>query len=512
MLVAALAAFPLLHFLWDWSQGFDHLLVQYLADDAFYYFEISRHPPEFNHGIPTSGFHPLYVLLIAPLHQMLSYEYAVPLSLLVLVLANCACVVAVHRLLASYWSEPLPLLCATAWALNGKMYSLAMTGVETILAVLGVLLVLLQHARLVRDGIENAPASRYAALGALVGATFLARMDSPLVLAPFITLLVLQALRRGLLVRVGALVGALAAVSLPWLVFMRVGTGSFFPTSGLALRVLAGIDGVFASQRLIQKSLIQFITRFGEFLTTTDVAHGVAALGLLAFAAGVGAVFLARSSRLRDREFARFCALLFVGLACWSSYYVLFQAGFRRWYFAYVGLAVFALLLPLALSALYRIPALARSRVSVAVILVGIVSLLARPAPTAPQEYDKFRAALAADAILTRENPPGRIGSFNAGVYNYFMSRDVINLDGVVNPEALEALRSDTLADYIEAKGIGILIEHDLGQARHVKQITREQGIELERWIDLTQYYPGYQGHYAKRTYLWKIRRARRTN
>jgi hypothetical protein len=306
LLVGAIAAFPLLHFLWDWSQGFDHLLFQYLADDAFYYFEISRHPPEFNHGIPTSGFHPLYALLIAPLHQTLSYEYAVPLSLLVLVLANCTCVVAVHRLLAAYWSEPLPLLCATAWALNGKMYSLVMTGVETILAVLGVLLVLLQHARLAREGIENAPTSRYAALGALVGATFLARMDSPLVLAPFVTLLGLQALRRGLLVRAAALVGAAAVVALPWLVFMRVSTGSFFPTSGSALRVLAGIDGLFASQRLIQNSLIQFIPRFGEFLTTTDVAHGVAALGLLTLVAGVGAVLLAHSSAPRNRELVRF--------------------------------------------------------------------------------------------------------------------------------------------------------------------------------------------------------------
>ena len=36
----------------------------------------------------------------------------------------------------------------------------------------------------------------------------------------------------------------------------------------------------------------------------------------------------------------------------------------------------------------------------------------------------------------------------------------------------------------------------------------REQGLELTRWIDLTQHYPAYQGRYAKRTWLWKIRRA----
>jgi hypothetical protein len=45
-----------------------------------------------------------------------------------------------------------------------------------------------------------------------------------------------------------------------------------------------------------------------------------------------------------------------------------------------------------------------------------------------------------------------------------------------------------------------------------LKPIIRKHGIELERWVDLTEHYPGYRGHYAKRTYLWKIRRARRTN
>ena len=79
-------------------------------------------------------------------------------------------------------------------------------------------------------------------------------------------------------------------------------------------------------------------------------------------------------------------------------------------------------------------------------------------------------------------------------------------------PEALEALRGDRLADYIEAKNIRVLIEHDLGQARHLKRITREQGIEITRWIDLTEHYEGYNGRYAKRTYLWKIRRAPGSN
>lgn len=59
LLTVGLAFIPLVRFLFDLRKGFDFLMYGCLGDDAFYYFEISKHIPEFNAGMPTSGFHPL---------------------------------------------------------------------------------------------------------------------------------------------------------------------------------------------------------------------------------------------------------------------------------------------------------------------------------------------------------------------------------------------------------------------------------------------------------------------
>ncbi len=503
--VALLAAIPLVRLIFDVSRGFDHLIYHYLADDAFYYFVIAQHLPEFNQGISTSGFHPLYPVLIAPLHRLLSHELAIPGSLLILVAASSLSVVVLHRLLSWYWCEPIPLLSAAAWALNGNLYGLAMTGTETVLAGLGVLLCFQQAARIEADGVEHAAAWRFAFLGGSIGASFLARMDSPLMLAPLAAWLAVTLLARRRLAALAWLVVSLAAVALPWLFFMWAETGSFFPTSGAALRVLRGLDGaVFAGPEMVLRAWSRLLAGSARFLVAAPEALGSPVLWA-ALATAVAGAIVARRAPGAAGSRRRYAALLAGGLACWTSYYLFFQGGFRPWYFAYVGVGVFGLLLPFALSLLAHVSG-PRATAWLGAALVVVTAFASIPGPSGTQEFDKYRSALAADPILRELGPGPRIGAFNTGVYNYFMSQDVINLDGVVNPFALEALRRGELADYIRAMDIGYLIEHDLGTARNLKRIARDPRLELERWIDLTGFYEPYADDYAKRTYLWKVR------
>ena len=44
---------------------------------------------------------------------------------------------------------------------------------------------------------------------------------------------------------------------------------------------------------------------------------------------------------------------------------------------------------------------------------------------------------------------PGRLGSFNSGIYGFFCGSPVVNLDGVVNGRAYEAMRSRRLLAYL---------------------------------------------------------------
>jgi hypothetical protein len=65
-----------------------------------------------------------------------------------------------------------------------------------------------------------------------------------------------------------------------------------------------------------------------------------------------------------------------------------------------------------------------------------------------PDQYD------AAAWIATNTPPDARIGAFNAGIPAYFSRRPVVNLDGVVNRDAHEALRNCRTSEYIHEIGL----------------------------------------------------------
>ena len=125
--------------------------------------------------------------------------------------------------------------------------------------------------------------------------------------------------------------------------------------------------------------------------------------------------------------------------------------------------------------------------------------------PRGPQEYDKYHGAIAADRFLDRQGAQGVVAAFNAGVYNYVMDRDVLNLDGVVNPEALRASQAGDLLGYLRRKGVAFLIEHDPDQAGTAARSLRDSRARLDLWVDLSEDYPPFGEEHAKRTYLWKV-------
>ena len=85
------------------------------------------------------------------------------------------------------------------------------------------------------------------------------------------------------------------------------------------------------------------------------------------------------------------------------------------------------------------------------------------------------------------------------------MKLDVINLDGVVNPGAMKAIRDNRLPDYIQSMNIGYLIEHDFREAANFHLVYADRRFELRPLIDLTKFYKPYKEDYTKKTYLWKL-------
>jgi len=69
---------------------------------------------------------------------------------------------------------------------------------------------------------------------------------------------------------------------------------------------------------------------------------------------------------------------------------------------------------------------------------------------------------LAAARWITAHTPPDAvIGSWTAGIYGYFSHRQVINLDGVVNWDAIAAYRACRLYDYMYTKQVSWVVDFD---------------------------------------------------
>jgi hypothetical protein len=506
--VALAACVPVWRLAGEARLGLDHLMRDGLADDAFYYFVIARHIPEFNSGISCSGFHPLYAALIAPFHLALDPEAAIVASLGCLVLFQAIGALLVHHLLSTMWSSPIAGTCAVAWACSGQLYLVALSGVEAIVATACALLLLTRIVEVAARP-ELASLRDMMGVGGLCGLAFLARMDSPIVVAPFMAWLLIQLAWRGRAGEMLALVLSSAVIPSAWLAYVHVATGQFLPTSMAALRLAGAGEGSGVPWERSVRLASALVRRFLAFLVPEARVAGWG--GPIAVAAVAGALLMLVGlglRTLRDRpdigdwtRVARFSALITCGLSAWAAYYCLFQGTLQFWYAGHLALLAYATALPLLLALAYRF-AHARAALAVSAAMVLLAATSHPPRPLFPQEYDKYQAALALKVVFG-DPPERRIGAFNTGIYKYFSGLDVINLDGVVNPRALEALRGHDLPRYVHHERIGYLIEQDDDEG--LRWVRDDPRFTLTRWLDLSRHYRPYAGRYARRTYLWLL-------
>ncbi|MGE4605648.1 MAG: hypothetical protein AAEJ52_02780, partial [Myxococcota bacterium] len=284
-----------------------------------------------------------------------------------------------------------------------------------------------------------------------------------------------------------------------WIGYILALTGSAFPTSSAALRVmraanpmhLSGVDGWVSSALVALRYFDQYF------------AGGRAPIWALAAAIGAMCAVVHFRPAREPSGLGRLAAVVGLGFVAWVAYYVIDLGGFRIWYGLYLAIPVYVLCVPL----LARVIDLyiRNDRLALGITAVGVLafSLPSGSGPIAPHEYDKFQAALAANEVLRDLPETAKIGSFNAGVYNFYTDREVINLDGVVNPGALAAHRDRDIAGYMRDRGIEYLIEHDPTRSATFRRVYHDPSLRFRRLIELTG--RPFAGRVFKRTWLWKV-------
>ncbi|MGQ0604979.1 MAG: hypothetical protein ACT4QE_25145 [Anaerolineales bacterium] len=446
-----------------WQPG-AQLIEKTLPDDAYYYFMLAHHTVQSGvvsiDGLnTTNGFHPLWYVVLLPIFGPADAltDTHIHMALSLASLFDGVAVWSLSQIGARLTrQERYGVLAGVLYAANPTVVLQTVNGLETALGMACLTLFWLQAVRcLEREG----TARQLGGLGLLGGLMFLARSDSVFFLA-------LTVLSLGLFwgwpmgLKRSALIGLVAAlVALPWFLWSYSVTGQWLQESGVAVpyairvrfELMHGADlWTWAAEALRQLGAGYFWLR-GDPVAMPLMGGGVVWLVTIGLLLGLQV----RRSQPPWPLHVIAPLLLAGGLL------IVVHAGLRwyprPWYFLPMA-AVFAVSGALV-AASYRIRrSLALGLLAGWLAYCGITGYGFWQVGLYPWQKEMLLGSL----WLRQHVPAGeRAASFNAGIYAFYSGRVVLNLDGVVNSAAYQAVRERAIADYLDQSFTTWVIDYD---------------------------------------------------
>jgi hypothetical protein len=430
------------------------LLALSIPDDAFYYFKIAENIASgrgstFDGIHATNGYHPLWMGFLIPLFRAFpgSPELAVTLALVEQACLDVATAVFVYLLAQAMFSDRTwAILACALYSFNPHTVFYAIDGMETALSTLLAVVVFYFYLSL-ESSARNTLLARVR-FATACGLLLLARTDNIFLCALLFTALAVQEWKQHATLRKTFGMGVIVAVFLaPWLAWSYARFHQFVQVSALARPWVARqkLRGLW-----IQSGLQLFSRELTVHWPTLSclLAGYFILLGI--------SWFLLRRPGTRPHVCEKGLgmlslawAALFITVAfhCFARLYV------RPWYSA-LFLVLNALTIAWASQKISRLPG-ARGGVAVLMGIIFAAYVVQATETIWTKKYPwQAEMARAADWINLHTSPKARIGAFNAGIIGFFSQRTVLNLDGVVNNSAYEALRAHRLHDYLLANSV----------------------------------------------------------
>jgi hypothetical protein len=437
-----------------------------LFEDGYYSLTIARslaagHGPTVDGVHLTSGFQPLWVILLAPLSWIVSgdRELFVRLALAAHWVLYAACAIGIGlltRQMVVSRGDPAPALTgplATALYLaSGTILALHFNGLETGLTLALYLLVGWRALR-----VDWSSPRDVVVLGALCGLLILARIDAVffvILLAPVSGLGLPGVARRALIRATALLNGTALAVSAPWWIYNLAVFHRLMPQSGTAeadYGFFVGRIVVFAGFAVHTALPLPFDFLWAERVLRPIVYGALAGALVLALRA-----WLALRRHPEDRP-VRLAIALAGSVAILAVWYGLTSGAW--WMYLRYSAPLVLLGVPLVALALLRI---SRGRAQTAILMTIVLAGTAGAVANLHGHLGPVRAISAnlVQVELARRAVPGdaMVGALQTGTLGYFRDRTV-NLDGKVNVAALT--RRADLDAYCREAGIDWLVDVD---------------------------------------------------
>lgn len=481
--LGAILAVSLVHHVHWIARGRDRLVGRVAYEDAFYYFQTARAVAQgqgsvSSGGIAHNGYHPLWMWFCAGFFRLIGPEglTAVRAILAAGVAIGFLAVLVLYRALRVLGVSPgVALIAVGCYWLNPWMLSLTICGLEAPLQ--GLLVALLVYWVLPAPGLREgfAPAADmvffarrwawYGALGLLFALVFLVRTDNAFLLGAVGVWLAWRVRRDR--VALGWLVGAvglsLALVS-PWLLWNLRHFGSVVQGSAGALPYVREIAYYESHPGAGRADFMRW--RLGLLAGYFPAVLYYTGLGSLWYllVLGVGGGMALSRGRMALRWLGGALVSLWplaFATVCLGVAHKFVRLATREWYYV-TSDVLLALALGILLHYLAGVAGRSRGAFLVA-ITIGLAGLLGWKNVRAWRQRSHDRPEYALEIVQAIDNlaliePDEPVGCTDSGIVGFFADRAIVNLDGVVNPDAARHIRQGRLLDYTRAMGIRYFI------------------------------------------------------
>ncbi len=435
------------------------LVTTRLPDDALYYFTIASNLAH-GYGIsfdsvhPTNGMHPLWLFLIAPIfalgfakwgfiHVVLLFQSVLDTIIIWLIGST------VYNLLPTAKESNRKTAAASAaliYALSSIVIIRSINGLETTLTAL---LFVLWFRVYMRTG--SGLLKDWIVLGIITGLLMLSRTDSFIVLLPIAIFIFATRAKLEWKYMLFALVFACGVIA-PWLIWNIAHFGTIIQSSAEAVPMLAmrKYEVLYGSSKY---------WHFGmEAIRNALKPFWYAAFGLPLLT--IGYAIIARRKKLSQAE--RGIYLLVLGGVLLLLIHSFFRGFIRDWYIEEL-IPIFLIAFGISIGAnagtdeRSSTEARPSGRFTLAAIVIVLQLLLFRE----PQYTSQSQVLTLGLATVEKLTDHAKVASFNSGYYGYFTSKpgNVVNIDGVVNSEALQALKSGHIGEYLDKDSVSYILD-----------------------------------------------------
>jgi hypothetical protein len=457
------------------NQDISVLLNKFLADDTYYYYALAKnivngHGIVFNYGITTNGFHPLYVLILVPIFKLL-YPLGVNLpiyaSLFIITIFSIGTSIFLYLIVSKLLNKEAGLLAAFIWLFNPYVLFVSLMGMETPIQIFFISLL---TYFIVTKGSETQFSTRESVIiGILIGTIFLSRMDGVFVGIGVIGALMIRKLSKNKELKIANLkrlfsykqsdlvtiVLTASLTVLPWIVWNLIELNRITPVSGEALRMMR--LSVSSYPHLVIGSIYTtglFVANFFIYPTMNIIiGFSVVFLALI-----VPFIILMLKKDVLISKLILSLDFLVISSVVYYVFYWFYELGFRGWYSLYTSFLVTIVFSTMIIKIIRRIELKKVKQIAYILLICILVStfifggIIKYNEGNYPQEKLKWEIGNYLDENIPQNET---IGSFNTGIYQYYtMNHDIINLDGVMNPQACQARKDGNIEDYILEKNI----------------------------------------------------------